>query len=297
MPIGPARVGGNLPNGNFIPEIWSKKLQAKFYKQTVLADITNRDWEGEIKGRGSKVNIRVRPTITVSDYEVNGVLNYQDLEDGMIDLVVDKAKYSAFKVDDIDAAQSDIKIVNEATQDAAEQMKIKVDTDVLGAVYADATTAHADTQITKDTVLSWIVDLETDLDDLDIPYGRRFLVVPPWVAGMIKKSDLTDASISHGDPSVITPAGASGAGLMASNGYIGMISNFKVYKSNCLSFTGGTTYHSLAGSIDAITFASQFTKTETLRLQDSFGDAIRSLNVYGYKVVAPNALVHAACHK
>lgn len=296
MPTGPSRVGANLPNGNFIPAVWSKKLQAKFYKQTVLGDIANTDWEGEIKSKGSKVEIRVRPTITVSDYEVNGVLNYQDLDDDMIELNIDKSKYYAFKVDDIDQAQADIKIINESTQDASEQMKIKVDTDVLGAVYADATTAHTNTQITKTSVMDWIVDLETDLDDLNIPYGRRFLVIPNWVAGMIKKSDLTDASISHGDLSVVTAKGAANAGLQPGNGYMGMISNFKLYKSNCLA-TDGTNWHGLAGSMDAITFASQFVRTETLRLQNTFGDAIRGLNVYGYKVVAPDALVHAQVHK
>ena len=35
------------PSGSaFIPEIWSGKLQVKFYKSTVLAEITNNDWEG-----------------------------------------------------------------------------------------------------------------------------------------------------------------------------------------------------------------------------------------------------------
>ena len=28
---------------NFIPEIWSGKLQVKFYKSTVLGEITNND--------------------------------------------------------------------------------------------------------------------------------------------------------------------------------------------------------------------------------------------------------------
>jgi hypothetical protein len=32
-------------------------------------------------------------------------------------------------------------------------------------------------------------------------------------------------------------------------------------------------------------------KTETVRLTDTFGDGIRGLKVYGYKVVVPNALV------
>ncbi len=69
----------NLPNGYFIPEVWSKKLQAKFYATTVFGAISNNDWEGEIQGQGSKVIIRKRPTVTISDYEIGGTINYQDL--------------------------------------------------------------------------------------------------------------------------------------------------------------------------------------------------------------------------
>jgi hypothetical protein len=42
--------GGTNPNpaysGTFIPEIWSGKLIEKFYNSTVLAAISNTDYEG-----------------------------------------------------------------------------------------------------------------------------------------------------------------------------------------------------------------------------------------------------------
>lgn len=37
---------GSLPNGNFIPEIWSMKMQAKFYASTSLGEIANHDQSG-----------------------------------------------------------------------------------------------------------------------------------------------------------------------------------------------------------------------------------------------------------
>ena len=39
---------GNLPNGNFSPVIYSKKVQLAFRKSTVAGDITNSDYFGEI---------------------------------------------------------------------------------------------------------------------------------------------------------------------------------------------------------------------------------------------------------
>ena len=51
---------------NFISEIWSKKLQAKFYANTVLPQVSNTDYEGEISGQGNKVIIRTVPDVTVA---------------------------------------------------------------------------------------------------------------------------------------------------------------------------------------------------------------------------------------
>lgn len=288
MPTQVARTGSNLANGNFISEVWSKKLQAKFYASTCLDMVTNHDHEGEIKGQGSKVYIRVRPTIVVSDYVVNGNLTYQDLADDKVELLIDKAKSYSFKCDDVDAVQSDIKLINEFTMDAAEQMKIAVEKSVFASVYADATTQATNTQITAATVLGWIVDQGTALDELNVPTEGRFFIVPPWIAGLIKKSDLKDASISGDATSILR------------NGRLGMIDRFTIYVSNNLTGSGavsGTPTHCLAGTKHAISFASQFVKTETLRLQNSFGDAVRGLKVYGFKTEVPNALVDAEAYK
>lgn len=146
-------------------------------------------WEGEIQGQGAKVIIRKRPDVTVSDYQVGGTINYQDLTDEKLELLIDKAKVTAFKIDDIDKAQSDINIINETTLDASEVMKVKIDTDILANIYPDATSALASTVVTKTNVLEWIVDAGTKLDELNIPVDGRWLVIPPWIAGMIKKGD------------------------------------------------------------------------------------------------------------
>jgi hypothetical protein len=282
MPTSVARVGANLPNGNFLPEIWSRKLNVKYYKALTLMKIANTNWEGEIKGQGSKVQIRQRPTITVGDYTVNSNINYQALQDDKIELLIDKAKYWAFKVDDIDKAQADINIMNESSQDAAVQAKIAVETQVFGSVYADATSTLSTLTMDKTNILDWIIDAEVKLDENNVPTDNRFVVITPKAAGYIQKSDLKNASITGDDKSVMR------SGMW--NGRLGEIAGFTVYVSNCLA-SSGTTYQCFAGQKDAITFASQITKVETLRLQDTFGDAMRGLAVYGFKVVKPEGLV------
>jgi hypothetical protein len=210
------------------------------------------------------------------------------LTDEKIELLIDKAIVYAFKVDDIDRAQSDINIINETTLDASEQMKIQIDTNLLANIYTDATSAMASTVITKTNVLEWIVDAGTLLDELNIPVNGRWLIITPWIAGMIKKGDLKDASLAGDMTSVLR------------NGRLGMIDRFTIYVSNNIALTGVAAtgdHHCLAGTRDFVSFASQYVKTETLRLQDTFGDAIRGLNVYGYKVTHEDSGVYMPAKK
>jgi len=92
----------------FIPEVWSGKLQAKFYKSTVLAEITNNDWEGEIKGQGDKVYIRSIPTITIRSYTKGMNLTNEVPTSTPIELNIDQGKYFSVVLDDVDAVQAEI---------------------------------------------------------------------------------------------------------------------------------------------------------------------------------------------
>ncbi len=303
----------------FIPEIWSGKLQVKFYKSTVLGEITNNDWEGEIKGQGDKVNIRTIPTISISNYQKGMNLTNQVPTSTPLELLIDKGKYFAVVLDDVDEVQADVKLMDIFTDDASQQMKIAVDADVLGAVYADAATGNkganaglisgginlgatgAPRQVTSSTVLDMILDMGQCLDEQNVPEEGRWMVVPAWMASLIKRSELRQAYLT-GDS--VTPL---------RNGKLGMIDRFTLYVSNNLSSVtdlgadataGGTAanadstaWNIMAGTRDAISFASQMTNVETLRSQSTFGNIVRGLNVYGYKVTKPEALVHGYVRK
>ena len=52
---------GNLPNGNFSPVIYSKKVQTAFRKTSVVEDITNNDYMGEISNFGDSVRMIKEP--------------------------------------------------------------------------------------------------------------------------------------------------------------------------------------------------------------------------------------------
>ena len=91
----------NLPNDNFIPEIYSQKVQKFFRTASVVEDITNTDYAGEIENFGDTVRIIKEPVVSVASYTRGSVINTQELADDQITLVVDQANAFAFKVDDI----------------------------------------------------------------------------------------------------------------------------------------------------------------------------------------------------
>jgi len=139
----------------------------------------------------------------------------------------------------------------------------------------------APVQITKANVLDYIVDVGTVLDEANAPEGERWMVIPAWMAGLIKKSDLKDASLT-GDSA--TPL---------RNGRLGMLDRFTLYVSHNLNrvVDGGNTCTSvLAGHKMGLTFASQMTNMESIRAESTFGSIIRGLQVYGYSVTKPEAL-------
>lgn len=278
MPAFPA--SGANSAANFIPEIFSKKLQAKFYASSVLPMISNTDYEGEITGQGNKVNIRTVPNVTVSNY--TGTVNYADVTTQIIELMIDKAKSYAFKVDDILKVQADINFQNEASKDAAEQMRIAVEQDVLGNIVTGSTTVLDKASVSASNILDHILEAGRKLDELNVPESDRFVVLSPLYIEMLKKTDLKLAYLTGDGVSPIR------------NGKVGMIDRFTVYQSNLLATGAGADAGktlALAGHPKATCFASQFVKTETVRLTDTFGDGVRGLKVYGYKVVVPDALV------
>ena len=123
---------GNLPNGNFSPVIYSKKVQLAFRKSTVCGDITNSDYFGEISSQGDTVKIIKEPEISVSQYARGTQVTAQDLEDEDFSLIVDKANYFAFKMDDIEEAHSHVNFMDLATNRAAYRLADQYDQEVLG---------------------------------------------------------------------------------------------------------------------------------------------------------------------
>jgi hypothetical protein len=310
-------------SGAFIPTLWSGKLLAKFYQNTILSEVTNTDYEGELKNQGDTVRIRLAPSISISDYTVGQSLTYEVPTPIFQDMQVNKGKYFGVQVNDVLAYQSDIALMNMFTEDAAKQLKIAIENEVffnsfvtqgpaaanagatagkISAAYNLGTDTTPIDQATPENVLKCILRMATVLDEQNVPEDGRFLIISPYDRQLLMQSSIAQAYFTGDQSSTIR------------TGKVGMLDRFSVYVSNLLprgeaakalvaglsaTSTGGAVTNAkarrtmIAGTKAATSFAMTINKTEPLRNQTDFGDIVRGLAVYGRKVVKPEALVVA----
>lgn len=308
-PVASTPYAGANPNppysGIFIPTIWSNKFIEKFYDATVLAAISNTNYEGEIKKFGDKVIIRQRAPITINDYEAHQALVYERPSAPAVELTIDQGHYFAMEIDDVLKAQADVDFVNEWAAEASEQMKIRIDTRILTFMVNKASPDNrgntagritnalplgdngAPVALSRNNIIDYIVFLGQVLDEQNVPESGRWIVMPAWAAGMVKRSELRDASISGDGTSMLR------------NGRLGTVDRFTLYSSNLLPTSAtdgvsgndadGATYI-YAGHRNALTFASQMTSMDVIRGEFSFANRMRGLQVYGRQVIDPTCL-------
>lgn len=128
----PSAIGhNNLPNGNFSPVIYSKKVQLAFRRSSVVQAITNTEYFGEIANYGDSVKILKEPEINIRPYTRGKIIQPQDIIDEDFTLIIDKANEFAFHIEDIEKAHSHVNWLSMATNRAGWRMKDQFDADVL----------------------------------------------------------------------------------------------------------------------------------------------------------------------
>ena len=316
MAFGTAAGYGNLPSGNFAPEIFSQKVLKFFRRASVVEDITNTDYAGEIENFGDTVRIIKEPTVTVASYTRGSVVNPQDLADDQITMTVDQANAFAFKIDDIEERHSHVNFEALATSSGAFALKRKYDKTVLQAMSDGAgiaASAVSGTTLTTTAAAGTLgtanapINIETDdnginlmlamarlLDDESVPEENRWFVAHPIFYG----NKIAEVQVSGDATSPLRNGLAT----------VGTLAGFRCYKSTALNSTGGTDQVTLtdgtatlatdgsenivlAGHMSSTSTASHIAKTEVVRSTESFSDVIRGLHVFGQKVLRQEAIV------
>jgi hypothetical protein len=284
----------NLPNGVFVPEVFSQNVILGFRRISIVPEITNTDYYGEIMSKGDTVRVLLEPEISLFDLDRGTEIPIQDIQDNEITLIVDQGAGYAFRMDDIEKQQAHVAYGDLCANNAAYKLRNNYETNVLTAMYAGVAAANIEgtTGAPKGigyanghdyTPLEAIAAIERMLDLQDAPNdGNRFLVADPIFFENLKKEDakLIGANESGDGKSIV----------FSPNGFEGRtVSGLRLYKTNN-AVVDGSTAVLLGGHRSATASAATILDSEVIRMERHFGDLFRGKMVWGRKVVRPTAL-------
>ena len=210
-------------------------------------------------------------------------ITYSSLNPTSQELEIDQKKFFAFKIDDVAKVQSNADIMEAHLANAKKAIEEVQDTYLLGmhtSVTVENTVGSEESPITldKSTIYEQFVKLALALKNSDavLAGAKPWVVINPAIESYLLQS-----------PEFINAYKVADETLR--EGAIGRIAGMDVLVSTNLVDVDSK-YYVLAGTNDAITFASQLAKIESLRDKDSFSDLVRGLYLYGAKPVQPKAL-------
>lgn len=272
----------------FIPTIWSARILAALEKQLVYTKFFNRDYEGEIRDAGDTVKIGLVGTPAVRTYVKGADIGTPD--DVAVDdetLSISQADYFNIAIDDVNAAQSKINLLESASSQTGYAFGDATDKYLAGILVADTGgtigTKDAPKNITDakpEDAYNLLVDLKVALDRKNCPTMGRICVVPPEFEGFMLK-DSRFVAVATNDSNQRLTEGT----VYKSAGFEIYVSNNAPHNGNDGPKVANTVYDIIAGCDQSGTYAEKILKTEAYRPEKSFKDAVKGLHVYGAKVL------------
>lgn len=275
---------------NFIPTVWSMQLRQELDKVLVYGrpEIINRKYEGEFRFGGT-VKISHVQAPTVKDYTKNTDHDGPEvLDDGQLEMSITQRKYFNIYFDDVDRAQTNLKegIFVEGMRKGAEALADVSDQFIAG-MYTDIDAGNqigsdvSPISLTAANVYQQLVDIRTALADNKVSRSTpAFVIVPPWFHGLLQLDNrFVQVGTQRSDGALTEGIILRGAGLT-------------IYESLNVPAPGGN-YKIIAGHQGAWSYADQIppNKMKAFEPERRFGDAIKTLHMYGAKVVEPTEMV------
>ena len=246
---------------NFIPQVWEARLMAKFHERSVGQLITT----APTKIEGNKIIFNKVSDIALKDYE--GSVSFDDLTTSKVELPMDVKKYWAFKVDDVDAVQAAGNLIDPHVSEAGYGLQEATDKLILDEALKTSNT------VTADKVYDAIVKANTVLNKNKVSKADRFVVINAEALEDLHLDARFTTNYTILENGVMEGAKINGVQLVFSE-----------------ELNGGTCAV-VALHKSAIGFGKQLQETEAMRLQNSFADGVRGLQVCGTKILREEAVV------
>lgn len=263
---------------------YSSALMEPLKKSWVFAQesVTNRDFDGEIKGKGDTLIVNTMGDPSIKKYDESKDLETDDLTFGNDQLNVDQADYYQFRVPYVGQHQASVEVKGPTINRAAEGMVEQIDTFVGGLMKNGAHTSNRVGTTTIDPekkhAYNLLVELRKRLNNHHVPKTDRFVIVGADLESALLYDDRLDKI-------------SSGGNLL--NGEIGRLLGFRILSAPTIPNVAGREMV-IAGHSMATTFGHQLTGTwENTELPRRIATVVTGLQVYGGKVFRPEALATA----
>lgn len=244
----------------FSRKLWEARMVANFSEISVLPLMTTAPTEMTAE---SVTFNRAKPA-TVSEY--NGTVNWEDAQTSNVTMTFDHKYYFAVKVDDIDKAQTNIPVLDATVASTTAEMSTDCDVYAYDKYIKGAGTRIVNKVITTDNgVYDAIVDLGVELGKKKVPVSNRYVIIGWDSLGKLQK----DSRFTH-NPDVLAN---------------GIVNGQKINGMNIVvtaSIPANTILAIYKGSVG---YGQQINELEGMRLQSSFSDGVRGLNVAGALVL------------
>lgn len=260
---------------NFIPAIWSAALLEAFFASQVVIPTCNRNYEGEAS-KGNEVKITGVDTPDVQNYATNHTHTIDQLDDTTQSLLINQEKAVAFAVDDVDRTQA-AGSFEPVTAAAGSALAEDSETYVITQMSANGTSVGTSAITDAAGAFAAIGNMRTALAKAKVPMAGRYLAVNPEFAELLLGND-----------SKLMAADSAGSDGELRNGVLGRLLNFTVLETPLLvnsSRPAAIAYHGAS-----VGYVSQISKTEAGRQELAFADYVKSLHVYGSKVLRATAV-------
>ena len=275
----------------FIPELWSARLLQGLEKSHVATNLVNRDYEGQIRNQGDKVNINTLSDVAIKTYTPNSdIASPDDLTTTKQQLEITEADYFNIQLDDVDRVQAAGELMDTAMRNVAYKMNDKTDSFIRGKIASGVAsgniigTTESPIQVTKNNIYESIIEMRTKLDKANVPTSGRTIIIPPEIYALLLQ-----------DERFVKSDAVAGQNVLV-NGLVGRVAGFDVFESNNVVYDTNNKFWKVTAQVrTATTFAEQIVKTEAYRMEKRFSDAVKGLHVYGAKVTDGTQIAELIC--
>ena len=275
----------------FIPELWSARLLQGLEKSHVATNLVNRDYEGQIRNQGDKVNINTLSDVAIKTYTPNSdIASPDDLTTTKQQLEITEADYFNIQLDDVDRVQAAGELMDTAMRNVAYKMNDRTDSFILGKIASGVASGNiigataSPVQVTKNNIYESIIEMRTKLDKANVPTSGRTIIIPPEIYALLLQ-----------DERFVKSDAVAGQNVLV-NGLVGRVAGFDVFESNNVVYDTNNKFWKVTAQVrTATTFAEQIVKTEAYRMEKRFSDAVKGLHVYGAKVTDGTQIAELVC--